>query len=204
VDFGAALAIVTGDIPMDCAPDRALDGVRLLMLCNGVQLHAGALGTLQPGAAFSPVAVTPDELGEAWSRGRLQGQLQVSWNGRKVGMCDAGANMHFHFGRLISALAQAGPVPAGSIVGSGPVRNKAVERKGRAEWPQGYCSIAEKRAMETVQDGQPGTDFMQAGDTVRIEFKDPDGASIFGAIEQEVVDNSAYKVSPASAVAQIP
>ena len=204
VDFGAGLAVVTGDIPMDCASDRALDGVRLLMLCNAVQLQAGALGTLQLGAAFSPVAVTPDELGEAWSRGRVQGQLHVTWNGRKVGMCDAGADMHFHFGRLLSALAQARAVPAGTIVGSGTVGNKAIERKGRAEWPQGYSSIAQKRAMETVQDGQPSTDFLQAGDTVRIELKDPDGASIFGAIEQEVVGNGARAVSPASTAAQTP
>lgn len=202
VDFGAGLAVVTGDLPMGCAADSALDRVRLFMLCNAVQLHIGTAGLLQPGTAFSPVAVTPDELGEAWSRGRLQGQMQVTWNGRKVGLCDTGAPMHIHFGKLVSALARARPVSAGSIVGSGPVRSKAVERKGRAEWPQGYTSIAEKRAMETLQDGQPSTDFMRLGDTLRIDMKNAGGASIFGAIEQEVV--GAAGVSPASTVVQTP
>jgi len=187
LDFCAGLAIVTGDLPMGCAADSALDGVRLIMLCNAAHLYVGPLILQRPGTAFSPVAVTPDELGEAWSRGRLHGQLQVTWNGRKVGLCDAGANMHFHFGRLLSALAQTRPVPAGSIVGAGPVSNKAVERKGRAEWPQGYSCIVEKRAMEILQDGQPSTDFLHHGDTVRIEMKGAGGASIFGAIEQEVV-----------------
>ena len=202
LDFGAGLAVVTGDLPMGCAADSALDCVRLFMLCNAVHQYVGPAQLLQPGTAFSPVAVTPDELGEAWSRGRLQGQLQVTWNGRKVGLCDAGTHMHFHFGKLISALAHTRPVPAGSVVGSGPVSNKSVERKGRAEWPQGYSSIAEKRAMETLQDGQPSTDFMCHGDTVRIEMKGASGTSIFGAVEQVVV--GAAGVSPASAVAQTP
>ena len=204
VDFGAGLAVVTGDLPMGCAADRALDGVRLLMLCNAIHLHAVPQGQLQSGVAFSPVAATPDELGESWSRGRVHAPLLVTWNGRKVGLCDAGSDMQFHFGRLLSVLALARPVNAGAIVGSGPVSNKAVERKGRSEWPLGYSSIAEKRAMETLQDGQPSTSFMRVGDTVRIEMKGRDGASIFGAIEQEVAHGNAVKINPASTAVQIP
>ena len=203
VDFSAGLAAVTGDLQQDCTSDRALDGIRLLMLANAVTLRY--LTQSKPCTAFSPVAVTPDELSEAWNRGRVHAPLQVIWNGRKVGLCDAGADMPFHFGRLLSTLAQSRPVRAGSIVGSGPVMNKSVERKGRTEWPNGYSSIAEKRAMETLQDGQPTTEFMRFGDTLRIEMKGRDGASFFGAIEQEVVPAAnAARVSPASAAAQTP
>jgi fumarylacetoacetate (FAA) hydrolase len=140
----------------------------------------------KPATAFSPVAVTPDELGDAWVKGRVHLTLQSTWNGRKVGMCDAGPDMTFHFGQLIAHLCKTRNVRAGSIIGSGTVSNKGVEKKGKTEWPNGYSCIAEKRAMETIQDGQPTTEFMQWGDTIRIEMKGRDGNSIFGAIEQEV------------------
>ena len=193
LDFGAGVAVITGDIPQECAADRALDGVRLLMLCNQASLHhlRGADGspTVQShtGTAFSPVAITPDELGEAWARGRMNLQLQCSWNGRKVGMCDAGADMGHHFGQLIAYLAKTRALRAGTIVGATPVSNTGVEKRGQWTWPAGYNSIAEKRAMETVQDGQAATEFMRYGDTVHIEMKNAAGHSLFGAIEQEVV-----------------
>ncbi|APW41456.1 fumarylacetoacetate hydrolase family protein [Rhodoferax saidenbachensis] len=196
VDFEAEVAVITSDIPMGCPADRALDGIRLLMLVNDVSLRklipdelAKGFGFVQskPATAFSPVAVTPDELGDAWARGRVHLTLQSTWNGRKVGLCEAGPDMSFHFGQLIAHLAKTRNVRAGSIIGSGTVSNKGVEKKGRVDWPNGYSCIAEKRAMETIQDGQPVTEFMQFGDTIRIEMKGRDGLSIFGAIEQEVV-----------------
>jgi fumarylacetoacetate (FAA) hydrolase len=192
LDFGAGVAVITGDIPQECAVDRALDGVRLLMLCNQASLRhlLRADGTpgvqSQPGTAFSPVAITPDELGEAWVRGRVNLPLQTSWNGRKVGLCDAGADMGSHFGQLVAHLAKTRALRAGSIVAAGPVSNAGVDNKGQWSWPAGFNSIAEKRAMETVQDGQAATEFMRYGDTVRIEMKNAVGHSLFGAIEQEM------------------
>jgi fumarylacetoacetate (FAA) hydrolase len=196
VDFEAEIAVITGDVPMRSTPEEALDGVRLLMLANDWSLRnlipgelAKGFGFFQskPATAFSPVAVTPDELGEAWAGGRLNLTLQSTWNGRKVGMCDAGPEMTFHFGQLIAHICKTRNVRAGSIVGSGTVSNQGVDVDGRKEWPRGYSCIAEKRAIETIQNGKPSTEFMQFGDTIRIEMKGKDGQSIFGAIEQKVV-----------------
>ncbi len=197
IDFEAEVAVVTGDVPMGAGPEQALDGIRLVMLANDVSLRnlipdelAKGFGFVQskPATAFSPVAVTPDELGEAWQGGRVHLALQSSWNGRKVGLCDAGPEMTFHFGQLVAHLCKTRNVRAGSIVGSGTVSNKGVEGKGgKMEWPKGYSCIAEKRAMETLLDGQPATGFMKFGDTIRIEMKGRDGQSVFGAIDQEIV-----------------
>lgn len=195
IDFEASIAVVTGDVPMGASPERALDGIRLVMLANGVHLRnlvpaelAGGFGLVQsrPATAFSPVAVTLDELGEAWDKGRVHLVLQSRWNGRKVGMCEAGPDMAFHFGQLIAHLCKTRNLRAGAIVGSGAVGNPGVEERGRMEWPQGYGCIAQKRAMETLQDGQPSTDYMKYGDTIRIEMKGRDGQGIFGAIDQQV------------------
>jgi len=195
IDFEAEVAVVTGDIPMQATPDQALEGIRLVMLANDVSLRnlipaelAKGFGFLQskPATAFSPVAVTLDELGDAWQGGRLHLTLQSAWNGRKVGMCEAGPEMTFHFGQLIAHICKTRNVRAGSIVGSGTVSNKGVEKDGRMEWPKGYSCIAEKRAIETIQDGKPSTDFMKFGDTIRIEMKGKDGQSLFGAIEQKI------------------
>jgi len=195
VDFEAEVAVITGDIPQGCPADKALDGVRLVLLANDVSLRnlipaelEKGFGFVQskPATAFSPVAVTPDELGDAWTKGRVHLPLQCTWNGRKVGMCEAGADMTFHFGQLIAHLAKTRNVRAGSIIGSGTVSNPGIEKKGRIDWPNGYSCIAEKRAMETIQDGKPATDYMRFGDTIRIEMKGRDGLSVFGAIEQEV------------------
>ena len=171
IDFEAEIAVITGDVPMGADADQALAGVRLLMLANDVSLRnlihnelAKGFGFFQskPATAFSPVAVTPDELG------------------------DAGPDMTFHFGQLIAHVCKTRRVRAGSIVGSGTVSNPGVEQDGRMAWPKGYSCIAEKRAIETIQDGAPQTEYMQFGDTIRIEMKGKDGQSIFGAIDQEI------------------
>jgi fumarylacetoacetate (FAA) hydrolase len=187
IDFEAEVAVVTGDVPMGSTPEQALEGVRLLVLANDVSLRnlipaelAKGFGFFQskPATAFSPVAVTPDELGEAWEGGRVHLTLQSTWNGRKVGLCEAGPEMTFHFGQLIAHICKTRNVRAGSIVGSGTVSNK--------DWSHGYSCIAEKRAIETLEEGAPKTGFMKYGDTIRIEMKGRDGASVFGAIEQKV------------------
>lgn len=189
IDFESEVAVVTGDVPMGTGPDEALDSVRLLMLVNDWTLRhrvpdelAKGFGFLQskPATAFSPVAVTPDELGEAWAGGRVHLTLTSRWNGKVVGMTEAGPEMTFHFGQLISHLARTRRLQAGSIVGSGTVSNKDTAR--------GYSCIAEKRALETIEHGAPKTAFMQFGDTIRIDMKGRDGNSLFGAIEQTVVE----------------
>jgi fumarylacetoacetate (FAA) hydrolase len=195
IDFEAEIAVVTGDVPMGSTPEQALEGIRLVMLVNDVSLRnlipaelAKGFGFFQskPATAFSPVAVTLDELGEAWDHGRVNLTVQSSWNGRKVGLCDAGPEMTFHFGQLIAHICKTRNVRAGSIVGSGTVSNKGVEVNGRTEWPKGYSCIAEKRCIETIQDGKPSTEFMKYGDTIRIEVKGRDGLSVFGAIDQAI------------------
>jgi len=187
IDFEAEVAVVTADVPMGTAADAALEGIRLLMLANDVSLRelipaelAKGFGFFQskPATAFSPVAVTPDELGGAWKGGRVHLSLESAWNGRRVGLCDAGAEMSFHFGQLIAHICKTRNVRAGSIVGSGTVSNK--------DWSRGYSCIAEKRAIETIESGAPKTAFMRYGDTIRIEMKGTDGQSVFGAIEQKV------------------
>ena len=197
IDFEAEIAVVTADVGMGTTPDQAIDGIRLVMLANDVSLRnlipaelAKGFGFFQstPATAFSPVAITLDEVGDAWDKGRLHLTLQSAWNGRKVGMCEAGPEMTFHFGQLIAHICKTRNVRAGSIVGSGTVSNKGVEgANGKTEWPKGYSCIAEKRCIETIQDGQPSTEFMKFGDTIRIEMKNRDGQSVFGAIEQEVM-----------------
>jgi len=187
IDFEAEIAVITADVSMGTSPDQAIDSVRLVMLANDVSLRnlipaelAKGFGFLQskPATAFSPVAVTTDELGDAWQGGRLHMTLQSTWNGRKVGMCEAGPEMTFHFGQLIAHICKTRNVRAGSVIGSGTVSNK--------DWTHGYSCIAEKRAIETIEGGAPVTEFMKFGDTIRIEAKGKDGQSVFGAIEQKV------------------
>jgi fumarylacetoacetate (FAA) hydrolase len=195
IDFEAEIAVITGDIPMQSTPDEALEAIRLVMLANDVSLRnlianelAKGFGFMQskPATAFSPVAVTLDELGDAWDNGRLNLTVQSTWNGRKVGMCEAGPEMTFHFGQLIAHICKTRNVRAGSVVGSGTVSNQGIEVKGKKEWPKGYSCIAEKRAIETILDGKPSTEFMKYGDTIRIEAKGADGQSVFGAIDQKI------------------
>ena len=188
IDFEAELAVITGDVPMGSSPGQALDGIRLLMLANDVSLRhlippelAKGFGFVQskPATTFSPVAVTLDELGPAWTQGRVHLTIQTTWNGRRVGLCETGPEMSFHFGELIAHLCKTRNVRAGSVIGSGTVSN--------VDQSHGYSCIAEKRAIETIQDGQPVTDFMKYGDTICIEMKGRDGLSVCGAIEQEIV-----------------
>ena len=195
IDFEAEIAVITSDVAMQSTPDEALEGIRLVMLANDVSLRnlipnelAKGFGFLQgkPATAFSPVAVTLDELGSAWDNGRVNLTVQSTWNGRKVGMCEAGPEMTFHFGQLIAHICKTRNVRAGSIVGSGTVSNQGIEVKGKKEWPKGYSCIAEKRAIETILDGKPSTEYMKYGDTIRIEVKGMDGQSVFGAIDQKI------------------
>ena len=196
IDFEAEVAVITGDVKMGSTPAQALEGVRLLMIANDWSLRhlipdelAKSFGFFQskPATAFSPVAVTPDEVAGAWVGGKLGLTIQSQWNGRTVGMCDAGSEMTFHFGQLIAHICKTRNVRAGSIVGSGTVSNRAIEKDGKKEWVKGYSCIAEKRAIETILDGKPATAYMKFGDTIRIEVKGKDGQSVFGAIDQKVV-----------------
>jgi fumarylacetoacetate (FAA) hydrolase len=187
IDFESEVAVVTGDVDMGTTPEAALESVRLLMLVNDWSLRnlipaelAKGFGFLQskPATAFSPVAVTLDELGAAWQGGRVHLTLHSTWNGRTVGQTQAGPEMTFHFGQLVAHVAKTRRLRAGSIVGSGTVSNK--------DWAQGYSCVAEKRAIETIESGAPQTAFMQFGDTIRIEMTDHAGLSLFGAIDQRV------------------
>ena len=192
IDFESELAVVTGDVAIGTSPDRALEGVRLLMLVNDWSLRqlipaelAKGFGFLQgkPATAFGPVAVTPDELGAAWQGGRVHLALESRWNGRRVGLTEAGPEMGFHFGQLIAHVAKTRRLRAGSIVGSGTVSNR--------DWSHGVSCIAELRAIETIQGGAPTTPYMQFGDTIRIEMTGRDGLSVFGAIDQRVAPPAA-------------
>ncbi len=188
IDFEAEVAVVTDDVAMGVDAETALNHVRLVMLANDVSLRnlipaelAKGFGFFQskPASSFSPVAVTPDELGGAWRAGRLHLDMQVQWNRRVVGTANAGPEMHFHFGQLIAHAAKTRRLAAGSIVGSGTVSSRDRSR--------GYSCIAEQRALEMIEHGEARTAFMRFGDTVRIEMLDAQGRSVFGAIEQTVV-----------------
>jgi fumarylacetoacetate (FAA) hydrolase len=187
IDFEAELAVVTGDVPIGATPAAALESVRLLLLVNDWSLRqlipaelAKGFGFLQgkPATAFGPVAATPDELGDAWQGGRVHLALESRWNGRRVGLTDAGPEMSFHFGQLIAHVAKTRRLRAGSIVGSGTVSNR--------DWSHGWSCIAEQRAIETIASGAPKTAFMQFGETIRIEMLGRDGQTVFGAIAQRV------------------
>ncbi len=190
VDFGAELAVITSDVSSGITPEAALDAVRLLMLANDWTLRhlcpaelAKGLGLVQskPTTVFSPVAVTPDELGSTWHGGRVQAALGSFLNGQRFGLNEAGPDMHFHFGQLIAHLARTRRVSAGSIVGSGTVSNP--------DPAHGFACVAERRAQETIDNGAPVTDFLRPGDSIRIEMLGADGLSVFGAIEQRVVES---------------
>ncbi|GLC96197.1 fumarylacetoacetate hydrolase [Cupriavidus sp. TA19] len=187
IDFEAEVAVITGDVKMGATPEQGGDAIRLVMLANDVSLRnlipaelGKGFGFFQskPATAFSPVAVTPDELGEAWRERKVHLPMTVHWNSKKVGQPDCGTDMVFDFGMLIAHICKTRNVRAGSIVGSGTISN--VDRK------KGYCCIAEKRMLETIDDGKPATEFMKFGDAVKIEMFDAQGHSVFGAIDQLV------------------
>jgi fumarylacetoacetate (FAA) hydrolase len=191
------VAVVVDDVPMGATPEEAKEKIRLVMLVNDVSLRrlipdelAKGFGFFQgkPSSAFSPVAVTPDELGEAWDGGRLHRPLKVDINGKPFGRADTGIDMTFDFPTLIAHAAKTRPLAAGSIVGSGTVSNKLDGGPGKtiAEGGVGYSCLAELRIVEQLTNGKATSDFLRFGDTVRIEMKDRSGHSIFGAIEQTV------------------
>lgn len=197
IDFEGEVAVIVDDVPMGASAAEAREAIRLVMLANDVSLRglipdelAKGFGFFQskPSTAFSPVAVTPDELGDAWDGGRLHLPLLVSLNGQPFGRANAGIDMTFDFGQLVAHAAKTRPLVAGSIIGSGTVSNKLDGGPGKpvAEGGAGYSCIAEMRMVETIAKGVAATPFLKFGDSVRIEMQDQAGHSIFGAIEQTV------------------
>ena len=188
LDFESEVAVITGDVSMGTSPDAALEGIRLVMLANDVSLRnlipaelAKGFGFFQskPATAFSPVAATPDELGDAWRGGRLHVRVRSTYNGTVVGECEAGPEMHFSFYDLIAHVAKTRRFTAGTILGSGTVSN--------AERSRGISCLAERRMIEIIETGKPATPFMSVGDRIEIEAFDAAGKSPFGAIDQRVV-----------------
>ena len=197
LDMEAEVAVVVDDVAMGATVEEARAAIRLVMLVNDVSLRGLIPGELakgfgffqsKPSSAFSPAAVTPDELGDAWDGGKVRLPLSVDLNGRPFGRADAGVDMTFDFPRLIAHAAKTRPLSAGTIVGSGTVSNKLDGGPGKpvAAGGAGYSCIAEQRTVETIESGAPKTPFLRFGDTVRIEMKDKAGRSLFGAIEQKV------------------
>ena len=187
IDFESEVGVVVDDVPMGVTSEEAARHIKLVLLINDVSLRnlipdelAKGFGFLQgkPRSALSPVAVTPDELGDAWRDGKLHLPLITHLNGRLFGEPDAGVDMQFSFAQLIVHAAKTRPLAAGSIIGSGTVANQ--------EESKGSSCLAEKRVLEIIRDGKAKTPFMKFGDRVRIEMFDKSGASIFGAIEQTV------------------
>jgi fumarylacetoacetate (FAA) hydrolase len=189
IDLEMELGVITGDVPMGVDKDKAGEQIRLLVLLNDVSLRALVPADLakgfgffhsKPPSSFAPVAVTPDELGAAWDGRRVHGPVRAWVNGELLGEPDAGSDMQFDFPRLVAHAAKTRPLAAGSIVGSGTVSNR--DRK------KGAGCLFERRAEEILKGGKAKTPFLKFGDRVRIEMLGPDGASLFGAIDQAVVE----------------
>ena len=199
-DMEGEIAVVTDDVPMGVSKDDAAGHIKLLMLANDVSLRGlipaelgKGFGFFQskPSSAFSPVAVTPDELGDAWQGSVVHLPLAVDYNGAPFGRAEAGEDATFSLAELIAHAAKTRPLGAGTIIGSGTVSNKGDDGgpgKPVSEGGRGYSCIAEIRMIETIYDGEPKTRFMRAGDTVKLEMRDREGHSIFGSIEQKVVE----------------
>jgi fumarylacetoacetate (FAA) hydrolase len=198
VDMEAEVAVITGDVPMGVSAEEARGLIRLVMLVNDVSLRGlipaelnKGFGFFQskPSSAFSPCAVTPGVLGDAWKDGKLHLPLLVRLNEKPFGRADAGVDMTFDFGILIAHAAKTRPLVAGTIIGSGTVSNKQGGGPGKpvADGGAGYSCIAEIRMIETIATGAPKTPFMKYGDRVEIEMLDAKGHSIFGRIDQTLV-----------------
>ena len=197
-DLEAEIAVITGDLAQGSSPAQAGQAIRLLLLVNDVSLRnlipdelAKGFGFFQskPSSAFSPCAVTPDELGAAWDGGRLHRPLLSQINGRKLGQPDAGVDMTFDFPTLVAHAAKTRALGAGAIIGSGTVSNRGADGgpgKPVDQGGVGYSCLAEVRTIETIQLGKAQTPFLKRGDRVRIEMFGDDGQSIFGAIDQAV------------------
>lgn len=188
IDFEGEFGVVTGPVPMGVSADAALGCIRLIVQINDWSLRAlgpremqSGFGFLQakPSTAFAPIAVTPDELGNAWQSGRVHLALHVQWNGQRFGEPN-GNEMNFHFGELVAHAAHTRRLSAGTIVGSGTVSNTG----GAA----GSACIAERRVIEMIEQGAAKTGFMRFGDRVHMQAKFADGRDgPFGVIDQRVV-----------------
>ncbi len=192
IDFESEVAVITSDVPMGLSAQNAANHIKLFMLVNDVSLRNLIPGELakgfgffasKPSSAFSPVAVTPDELGEAWDGKKLHHPLTTHLNNTLFGQPNCGVDMTFDFPTIVAHAAKTRPLSAGCIVGSGTISNY--------DRTAGSSCLAEIRMLETIADGKPSTPFMSFGDSVRIEMFDSQGDSIFGAIDQQVVE---YKV----------
>lgn len=198
-DMEGEIAVITDDVPMGVSAEEAADHIKLVMLCNDVSLRGLIPGELakgfgffqsKPPSAFSPVCVTPDELGDAWQGSVIHLPLQVDYNREPFGRANAGKDATFSLADLVAHAAKTRPLCAGTIIGSGTVSNQGPDGdpgKPVSEGGLGYSCIAEIRMIETINTGEAKTPFMSAGDTVKIQMLDADGHSIFGAIRQDVV-----------------
>ncbi|MCO5141818.1 MAG: fumarylacetoacetate hydrolase family protein [Oligoflexia bacterium] len=187
IDFESEVAVITDDVPMGVDAESALKHIRLIYLVNDVSLRnlipqelGKGFGFLnsKPPSAFSPVAVTPDELGSSWKDGKLHLALRTDLNGKFFGKPNAGIDMQFNFGQLVAHAAKTRPLAAGTIVGSGTISNK--------DRSVGSSCLAEIRMLEIIESGKPSTPFMKFGDEVKIWMDDTAGKSIFGTIQQKV------------------
>ena len=187
IDFEAEVCVITDDVPMGIRPEDALAHVVLICLVNDVSLRnliPAELGkgfgfmNSKPRSALSPVAVTPDQLGDSWKDGKIHLPLVTHYNGELFGNPECGVDMQFDFGELIAHAARTRPLAAGTIIGSGTIANEDESR--------GSSCLAERRVLEIIAGGEATTPFMRFGDTVRIEMLDRDGMSIFGAVEHMI------------------
>ena len=187
IDFESEIAVFTDDVPAGVTPEQAKAHIKLITIINDVSLRnlipaelAKQFGFYQskPHTAFAPVAVTPDELDDAWDGGKIHLPLHSTMNGAKLGSPNAGVDNTFDLPRLISHAAKSRPLMAGTVVGSGTVSNVGSK--------DGSSCIAEIRCLETIAEGKPTTEFMKFGDRIEIEMFDKHGASIFGRIDQVI------------------
>jgi len=192
IDFESEVAVITDDVPMGVSVEQASNHIKLLMLVNDVSLRNLIPGELakgfgffasKPSSAFSPVAVTPDELGDAWDGKKLHLPLTTHLNETLFGQPNCGVDMTFDFPTIVAHAAKTRPLSTGCVVGSGTISNY--------DRSVGSSCLAEIRMLEIIADGKPSTPFMSFGDTVRIEMFDNEGASIFGSIDQKVVEYKA-------------
>jgi len=202
IDFEGEIAVITDDVPMAVTPEQAEGHIKLVMLVNDVSLRGLIPGELakgfgffqaKPASSFSPICVTPDELGEAWKEGRVHLPLTVHLNGDKFGEPEAGPDMIFTFPQLVAHAARTRYLGAGAVIGSGTVSNpdpNGGPGKPVSDGGVGYSCLAEVRMVEKILHGDSKTPFMRFGDRVRIEMFDKNGNSIFGAIDQQVIKAS--------------
>ena len=199
IDIEAEVVVILDDVPMGATREEAARAIKLVMLVNDVSLRniippelTKGFGFLQgkPSSAFTPVAVTPDELGSAWNGAMVDLPLLSFINDKPFGKPLCSADMTFDFPALIVHATKTRALAAGTILGAGTVSNRDADGgPGRpiAEGGLGYSCIAELRTVETIRDGAPKTPFLKFGDRVRVEMRDAQGRSIFGAVDQEIV-----------------